>query len=51
MKHRANNVIVADLPSRPTARDADIFGEFCENNMAVKPRMVGVRRLGLDGKC
>ena len=48
MKRRARNVIVS--LSRPNVKDVDLFGDFCGNNLTVKPRVVAVRRLGRDNK-
>ena len=48
MKRRANNVIVSGLLSRPNVKDSELFGDFCGNNLTVKPRVVAIRRLGRD---
>ena len=50
MKRRAHNVIVSGLPSSPNVEDIDLFGNFCRNNLTVKPRVVAVRRLDRDNK-
>ena len=50
IKRRANNVIVSGLPFRTNVKDADLFEDFCANNLTVKPRAVAVRRLGRDDK-
>ena len=50
MKRRAHNIIVSGLPSSPNVMDVDLFGNFCGNNLTVKPLVVAVRRLGRDNK-
>lgn len=49
-KRRASNIIVSGLPPRPNVKDVDLFGDFCQNNLTVKPRVIATRRLGRDSQ-
>lgn len=46
---RSINVIVSGLPPVTDISDKDVFEQFCEANLTMKPRVVRTRRLGKSG--
>jgi len=49
IKTKSLNVIVTGLNVQPKVSDKDMFEQFCENNLTLKPRVVRTRRIGRTG--
>ena len=45
---RSRNVIITGLPPDLAVSDKDIFENFCEEHLTVKPQTIRVKRLGKD---
>ena len=45
---RSRNVIITGLPPDLAVSDRDIFDNFCEEHLTVKPQTIRVKRLGKD---
>ena len=46
LSQKAKNVIVSGLKAVQGVSDVDVFSQFCEQNLTIKPRIVRARRLG-----